>query len=210
MVASSVASAKDRIVSKKPQKPSSPESGGQPRPRRRKRTWLATHGRDLKFLGIFLGLICGYFIFTRTQIMKDDFFPWYLRLNARVSANVLNLLGHDDVSVNDQALGSAEFRMYIARGCDGVDPSALFIAAVLASPVALRRKLPAVFLGTIVLMGLNVVRIVTLYFTGLYFKRFFDLMHLDVWQAVFIILALALWAIWAYWIARQRHVHVHG
>lgn len=135
--------------------------------------------------------------------MKERFFPWYLRLNAQASGFLLNAMGYNEVSVKDQSLIGA-FRMQIARGCDGVDPSALFIAAVLASPVAFRRKVPALLIGTGLLLVLNILRIVTLYFTGLYWPRYFDIAHLDVWQAAFIIMALLFWAAWAHWIAQQR------
>ena len=81
---------------------------------------------------------------------------------------------------------------------------ALFVAAVLASPVVFWRKLPAVVVGVLLLLVLNIVRIVTLYLTGIYLKSVFDIMHLDVWQAMFIGMALMLWAVWARYLAHPR------
>jgi len=173
-------------------------------------SWGATHGGDLRFLAIFFALIGLYYAATSTAIVKERFFPWYLHLNAQVSAMVLNGLGHGDVVAHDRVLGSGSFRMNIARGCDGVDPSALYIAAVLASPVAFRRKWPAVVIGTGLLLALNVVRIISLYFTGVYFKSMFEMMHLDVWQAGFIIMALMFWAIWAHRIGRSNARQTHA
>ncbi|MGB0714311.1 MAG: hypothetical protein ACPGXK_00420, partial [Phycisphaerae bacterium] len=154
-------------MAKKPKKPDQSQPGngdatppsGEGKVRRRRRapkSWSQTHGRDIKFLGIFLGLVGLYFAATTTSFMNDQFFPWYLRLNAEASGLLLNAMGYDDVSVRDQSLIGA-FRMQIARGCDGMDPSALFIAAVLASPVAFRRKLPALLIGTGLLLVLNVL-----------------------------------------------------
>ncbi|MFQ5461914.1 MAG: hypothetical protein ACE5E5_04715 [Phycisphaerae bacterium] len=177
---------------------------------RQRASWAATHGSDLKFLLIFFTLIGLYYAATSTSIVKERFFPWYLHLNAEVSAVVLNGLGHGDVVAHDRVLGSKSFRMNIARGCDGVDPSALYIAAVLASPVAFRRKWPAVVIGTGLLLTLNVVRIISLYFTGIYFKSLFEMMHLDVWQAGFIIMALMFWAIWAHRIGRSNARQAHA
>jgi exosortase/archaeosortase family protein len=99
---------------------------------------------------------------------------------------------------------SPRFSIQIERGCDAVEPSALFVVAVLASPVRFRRKIPPVILGTVFLLVLNVIRIVTLFLTGLHLRSLFDTMHLDVWQAAFIVLAILLWAVWASRVARTR------
>ncbi len=79
-------------------------------------------------------------------------------------------------------------------GCDTVDPSLLFLAAVLATAdVAFRRKISGILIGTVVLLSLNLVRIVSLYYTQLHFPGQFHAMHVDVWQPVFIFLALFFW-----------------
>ena len=85
-----------------------------------------------------------------------------------------------------------------------MEPSALFVAAVLASPVALRSRIVAAAVGTIFLMLVNFLRIVSLFLTAVHWRRAFDIMHLDVWQTLFIILALLLWALWAARATRKR------
>jgi len=171
---------------------------------------MATHGRDLRFLVFFFLLIGVYYWATTTAPLQDHFFPWYLRGNAAISVSFFNAIGYDDVHLVDQTMKSDDFHMEIARGCDGLDPSALFVAAVLASPVAFRRKIPALLIGTGLLLVLNVVRIITLWFTGIYFQSFFELMHLDVWQAAFIVMALLFWMIWATRLARKREPKAHA
>jgi exosortase/archaeosortase family protein len=106
---------------------------------------------------------------------------------------------------------SPRFQVSIERGCDAVQPSALFCAAVLASPVPLLSRLAAVGVGTTLLMILNFVRILTLYYTGAYLRWAFEVMHLDVWQALFIFLAILFWALWAAWNTRRsRKVAQHA
>jgi exosortase/archaeosortase family protein len=89
-----------------------------------------------------------------------------------------------------------------------MDPAALFISAVLASPVTLRARLFAAFAGTVLLLFINLIRIISLFLCAVYAKWAFDVMHLDVWQALFIFLAIFLWAIWAAW-AVKRHKRKH-
>ena len=51
-------------------------------------------------------------------------------------------------------------------------------------------------LGTLFLLLLNVVRIVSLYYSGAYYPRMFDVLHIDLWQPMFILLPLVLWLMW--------------
>ena len=70
-------------------------------------------------------------------------------------------------------------------------------------PSAFRRKLPGLFIGTLVLLAVNLVRIVSLFLTGVYYPKAFDAMHADVWQILFILLAIVFWALWVQWASRR-------
>ena len=166
-------------------------------------SWLRTHGRDLRFLLIFGFLMGAYYAATSTEYAQERFFPAYLRLNARAGGAILGWAGYD-INVADQQIRERRFSVTIGRGCDAVEPSALFVSAVLASPVPLAAKAVAAAGGTVVLMLINLVRIMSLLLTGIYAPKLFDIMHLDIWQALFIFLAILLWALWATGMARRR------
>lgn len=145
-----------------------------------------------------------YYALTATSTAKNTVFPAYLRLNATACATILAWLG-EEATASDTNVSSPQFTMRIARGCDAIEPSALFISAVVALPVAIWTRLLGIAAGTLVLMIVNLVRVVTLFFIGTRFPGAFDLMHFDVWQAVFIFLAVVLWVIWAIWaVGRDR------
>ena len=86
--------------------------------------------------------------------------------------------------------------------------SAFFIFAVLAWPVPVLwwRRATGLAVGTLLLLTLNPVRIVSLYYTGIYFPSAFEVMHLDVWQPAFIVLALFFWVMWVWWTSRTEAV----
>jgi exosortase/archaeosortase family protein len=163
-----------------------------------RRSWLQTHGRDLRFLGFFSLFLIVFFVLTLIPGVRETVFPGYLRINAVAASAILNSFG-EGTEVRDHSIVSSRFQVSIERGCDAIEPSALFCAAVLASPVALLSRLSAVLVGTVLLMLINFVRILTLYYTGAYARWAFDVMHLDVWQALFIFLAILFWALWASW-----------
>ncbi len=172
--------------------------------KRKPRSWLKANASDLRFLLIFGCCMGLYYVLTLLPVIKDGFFPAYLRLNASVSGAILDTFG-EGVSVRDKSLISDKGpAIQIERGCDAVEPSALFVSAVLASPVPLLSRLSAALAGTFLLMVLNLVRVISLFLVRVYSPRAFETMHLDVWQALFIFLAIVLWAMWASRMARKR------
>ncbi len=101
---------------------------------------------------------------------------------------------------------SSRFGMEVERGCDAVEPTILFLAAVLASPVAFRARLIGMVVGGLALAVMNVVRLLTLFLTGIYWQTAFEIMHVDVWQAIFVFLAILFWVLWALWALQRKPV----
>ena len=160
----------------------------------------------LKF-GLFVGI---YFAFASTEYFETNFFEPYLALNARVCGFVLTLLGHEGVSVVGNAVMSPVYAVTIDRGCDASAPIALYVSLILAFPIAWMSKVPALAVGVPALVLLNGVRLVTLFLIGAHYPDLFYVMHTDVWQVVFILAALGLWAGWLSWITPRMPGPAHG
>jgi exosortase/archaeosortase family protein len=165
-------------------------------------SWVRDRWPVIRFVLLF-GLVIGIFhVLAATSFAEERAWPAYLRVNAQVSGGLLRMMGQEAV-VDDRVLSGPGCSLLIERGCDAVHPSVLFIAAVLASPVLLWTKWPGILIGTFALMAINLVRIVSLFFIQRHVPSVFELMHVEVWQALFIFLAVLFWAIWAVW-ARKR------
>ncbi len=124
----------------------------------------------------------------------------YLKANAWLSSGILDLLGQR-THVSDFTISSSTsgFAIAIRRGCDAVEPTWLLCAAILAFPGPWKRKFLGMLAGIVVLQLLNLVRIVTLYWIGSRFPGMFPSMHLEVWPAVFIVVAIGLFISWKGW-----------
>ena len=153
-------------------------------------------------VGLFALLMALFYVVTTLSLVNETAIPKYMRYNARASAALLNLFG-EGATANGTSVSSRRYSVDIRHGCDAIEPSALFIAAVVAFPSTLRSKIPGLIAGTVVLAVINLVRIVSLFYTGIHFPRAFEIMHVDVWQPVFILLALTLWVVWALWATRR-------
>ena len=146
---------------------------------------------------VLLGL---FEVLLATSFVKEHLIPPYLQFYARLSGDVMEIFG-EDVSVTGSTVSSPRYSVNIKRGCDAMQPSILFIAAVLASPVVMWPKVPGLILGLLFLLVMNLVRVVSLFYIGVHYPSAFDVMHHDVWQAGFIFLAILAWTLWALWAA---------
>ena len=154
-------------------------------------------GPALRFVAVLAVLIAGFYALAGVPWFSDGVFPANLRLNAEISCRILRALGEDARRV-DRTIVSPRFAMEVRRGCDALEPAAVFLAAVLAFPAHWRRRIVGAVVGIAALFALNIVRIVTLHYTGAYWPSAFETMHLEIWQTLYVIFAMALWMIWAW------------
>ncbi len=162
----------------------------------RKRGWWGSKGPVFRFVVSFSVMMSVFAVFFFAYFTNTVAFDAYLRLNADVSARLLRLMG-DDATAAGFSVTSARASVQIKHGCDAIFPSALFVGAVLASPVRFRSKIGGMFIGSVVLLTINLIRIITLYYTRIYAPDYFHMMHIDVWQPAFIFLSLLFWVLWA-------------
>lgn len=156
----------------------------------------------LRFVGLFAFFMSLAYACEITPSIRKHVFPAYLRHNAWVSGVILRGLG-EDASVHRQSISSPRYALEVQHGCNALLPTALFVSAALASPVSFALKIPGIVLGTLALMLMNLVRIVSMFYLGVYMPKFFDSVHAHVWPGIFICLSLFLWITWAVW-ARER------
>ena len=156
-----------------------------------------------QFVGVFAVLMGVFYACTFIPALQKNFLPGLQRVNAVVSTAVLNLFGEGAKSATTN-ITSPRYAINIAHGCDAIEPIALFVAAVLAFPTRFSPKIPGLLVGTVILALLNLVRIVSLFYTGIYWPTAFETMHVDVWQPAFIVLSLFFWVMWALWATRPQ------
>lgn len=158
----------------------------------------------LRFFLCFVALTALYYVVVLLPWVDSTAFPAYLRINARISAAVLNGFGQA-CHVDNTTIRSPHFAITVRRGCDALEPAWLFAAAVLAFPAPWRRRFAGLLAGTAVILALNLVRIVSLYLLGAHAPALFESAHLEIWPVCFIAIALALWLLWVRRIPASRH-----
>lgn len=158
----------------------------------------------LRFVLVFMGVFALFYAATLVErhLLGNRVWSGYLHANAVVAGAFLN---HFDqyVAVEGDIINSSRATLKVAMGCDAAYPTALFAAAAIAMPFIWPYRLLGVLFGAFMLGGLNIIRILTLYYIRAEHPTIFNVVHIDVWQALFIFITVLLWIMWAYWAARR-------
>ena len=168
-------------------------------------SWYHAKSPALRFIlitGGFMFLFYAFFYSSpEDNPTLDKLIRGYLGTYASASGAILDVVGFDARSVGT-AVFVDERRVEVVRGCDAMEPIALFIAAVLAVQVSWRAKLIGLA-GVFVLVFINLLRIMALTIVSAKFPDLFESAHLTVGQTVFVVCTLALWFGWVTWASKE-------
>lgn len=161
------------------------------------------HKPEARFLILFLLILGMSFIVVALRPVDSAVVTPYTAFIARVSGFVLRLLG-EDAAVNGCAVSSPRFAVTIYNGCNGLITSLIFMAGVLAFPARWSAKLIGVLGGLIAIQLINLVRIVSLFYIGVFLPQHFNDAHIFIWQSLVILFGISLWIVWAHLFALPK------
>jgi exosortase H (IPTLxxWG-CTERM-specific) len=88
------------------------------------------------------------------------------------------------------------FGVSVEPGCNGVEACIVLFAAIVAFPSGLKSKLVGLAWGLIAVQGLNMVRVISLYYLGQWDKAWFNFAHEYLWQGLIMLDVLVVFLIW--------------
>ena len=159
----------------------------------------------------FLVLLTCFYAISATPWFQRSFMPGSLDWNAHAGSFLLRLLV-EQTHVVGLSIVSPRFALTVFRGCDGIDPAALFVAAVLAFQAPWRSRLIGILGGVALLLMANCFRIISLYYVGALMPNLFDAAHIDIWQPLFVIVVALMFIAWAKLVCRSPVIptpHAH-
>lgn len=158
-----------------------------------------------RFLLLFVvNVIAGGFLLSLPWVQSGLVDPW-TRLNASGTAAIARLVGIDAQAQATQVLygpGSLE----IVVGCNGVEALLILVAALLAFPAPWTLRVVGVAGGTVAILGVNLVRLVNLVVIARFAPSLLELFHVYIWQALIVIVAVALFLLWGNYVARAEPI----
>lgn len=98
---------------------------------------------------------------------------------------------------------STGFGVSIEAGCNGLEAYIILFAAVIAFPSTMREKFYGLTLGFLAVQGLNIIRVITLFYLGQWNMSVFEFAHEYLWQALIMLDVLVFWLLWVRWCERR-------
>jgi exosortase H (IPTLxxWG-CTERM-specific) len=95
------------------------------------------------------------------------------------------------------------FAVTIEAGCNGVEATIVLVAAMLAFPAPWSHRLLGIAAGVAAVQGLNIVRVISLFYLGQWDLQVFEWAHLYVWQALIMLDVLVVWLVWVRLLPRE-------
>jgi exosortase H (IPTLxxWG-CTERM-specific) len=151
----------------------------------------------LRFFIVFLLLQAALFGAELTPWAQQYFvLPWTNAL-AQISTAAVTLFDSNVVAVG-KVMRSTDngFAVSIEAGCNGVEATIVLLAAMLAFPAPWKNRFIGLAAGIIAVQGLNIVRVISLFYLGQWNIKVFEFAHLYVWQVLIMLDVLVVWLIW--------------
>jgi exosortase H (IPTLxxWG-CTERM-specific) len=151
----------------------------------------------VRFFVWFLVLQASLFGLELTPWAQQWFvIPWTNTL-AAISAGIVTLFD-PQVLADGKVLQNTSngFAVSIEAGCNGVEATIVLVAAIFAFPAPWKRKLIGLAIGIIAVQGLNIVRVISLFYLGQWNFSVFEWAHLYIWQALIMLDVMIVWLLW--------------
>ena len=144
----------------------------------------------LRFGLIAAGLFGLYCFPYAENGFSEGWFHHYLNGYAELVGFLLSKLD-PTVAVHGNVL-SGRFSMSIIKTCDAMEINILTVSAIAAFPGPWKRKLVAVPVALAVLVSVNIARLISLYFVGVYRPNAFEFLHFELFPLVMVAVSVLL------------------
>ena len=158
---------------------------------------------EARFLILFLTILGVSFTVVALRQVNDFFVTPYTAVIAQMSGFILRIFG-EKATVTGCVVSSPRFAVTIYNGCNGLITSLILVSGVLAFPARISAKLIGVIGGLLAIQLINLVRIVSLFYIGIFMPQHFSDAHIFVWQSLVILAGISLWIVWAQKFALPR------
>ena len=150
-----------------------------------------------RFVVLFLICLIALFTLELLQPVQTHVILPFTAGVAHVSVWVMHLFDQDVIARQNDILNAATGGgIEIVAGCNGIEAVLILVSAVLAFPAPWKHKLMGLAAGIVAVQGLNILRVISLFYLGQWDYKVFEWAHLYVWQALIMLDVLVVWLIW--------------
>lgn len=150
-----------------------------------------------KFTVTYLVLMSFFFVLIALEPIQNviDLNGLYTKAIVSITAKILEIMG-----ILCTCWGSvitiSGISLDIKFGCNGLESVMIYSVGILSFPATWKKKLLGIIAGFIVIQIINIIRIVALAYSCIYFKTLFEYIHIYIAQGMMIAVALGIYLLW--------------
>lgn len=150
-----------------------------------------------RFILHYLILVAAFFYLKESDFIQNiiDINGLYSKSIVIFTAKILGILGVSS-TYHGSIIEFPSISFDVRFGCNGLVTVMIYTMGVIAFPGVWKKKVLGIAAGLIVLQTANLIRIVFLAWSGVYYKAIFEIMHLYVASGMMIALALLIFLIY--------------
>ena len=153
--------------------------------------------QSASYLLLFLCYAVTGFALQVTPFVDREFVaPFILGITAAPSLLIEIFGGSVDIFGDILRSPISGFAVKVDNGCSGLEAVILICAAVLAFPTTWKLRLIGVLGCSAAILGVNLIRIISLFYIGQYSMKWFEWAHLYAWDILIMVdgvIAILLW-----------------
>lgn len=163
----------------------------------------------IRFLIVFMFAQAGLFGLEMLQpVQQQVILPW-TALIADISGWFMSFFDNNVIATGKVISHSLNgFAVSIEPGCNGVEAMIVLLAAIGAFPAPWFYKLKGLVWGFLAIQGMNLLRIISLFYLGQWSRELFDWAHLYIWQALIMLDALVVFLIWIRYLPAEDNLEM--
>ncbi len=146
----------------------------------------------LKFAGSYLFYI-GFFVLI--YIIFQDKFSFLNNLTASTLSALLGIFGVNH-TIDETVLHLGGISLKVIDECTGIYELFVYAGCVMAYPTSSNKKLAGIAFGIPAMFCINMVRLLSLAFVGVWFPSIFGYVHYYLWQVTLILLVVFVMLVW--------------
>ena len=144
-------------------------------------------------------LVIGAFLGSSQTIQEGILVPW-CEVEAAISEYLMNFFGGGVVRAGAELLDSVTGEgIVVLWACSGADATFILLAAIFVYPCSWIARLKGCVAGFIAVQGMNILRIISLFYMNLWRADFFQFAHLYLWQGLLMLDVLVFMLMWLRW-----------
>ena len=150
-----------------------------------------------RFAITYLVLISLFFLLIAMKPIQNivDLNGLYTKTIIFITAKILEIMGISCIC-QGPIITIAGISLHVKFGCNGLEAVLIYAAAIISFPATWGKKLLGIIAGFIVIQIINIIRIVTLAYSCIYFKDLFEYIHIYIAEGIMIAVALGMYIYW--------------